>query len=520
MIQITKMAGVRSWLKGDESAKKSLNGWLFKIMVMLFFFISSHPLTMAQYQIKYIGANPASGATVNSFDNIELEFDLSEVVDGLGGEGEWGISYNATYNAKLPAKEKSAALYKGSVEDGEVIARLSTRHSASEAGNKILLCFENIEIESGQEYNIVVTYEVFAVNVSDQSGSSETLALKDNPIVLTYYGGNETQKVLTLISNSVEENINYEKIPELKVTFNYDVTVNNDFKVTVFEGNNEIVTSSTVEADPEDGKSIIVKFPETPIYLGRSYNIVIPAGAVSIADEEDTANPEITIPVKGGSYLYFSVGRGLIPSDGSVSILDEITIPFKFPASDTKTYGLKDSGVPMTVYVYDGDNTEGEELLSVEGNASTDGTSLVIMPNYAFESGSQYTFVIPEGSIEVYDLGARNPTIQKELKNERIILRYTTPTVESLPAWTPSPLYLKNNDELPELKYYIIDSPDYEYDDITYSTIVVDKYDISEKGALYLVTENGDELIKTFRITKKTLDSESEIVNDEVLFLY
>ena len=60
MIQITKMAGLRSRLRGDESSKKSLKGWIFKIMVMLFFFMSSHTLTMAQYQIKYIGATPES----------------------------------------------------------------------------------------------------------------------------------------------------------------------------------------------------------------------------------------------------------------------------------------------------------------------------------------------------------------------------------------------------------------------------------------------------------------------------
>ena len=469
--------------------------------------------SFAQYNIQYIGAVPESGSTVNSFDNIELEFDLAEVVEGLGGDGEWGISYNATYNSKLPSKEKSAALYKGTVENGEVIARLATRHTATEPGNKIILSFDGIEIESGQEYTILITYEVFANNVV-QSGSSETLVLKENPIVLTYYGGNESVKVLNV------ESCNYldkqqEIIKDVQVSFNYPVSLSENAFAELLEDGQVIKTTSEISILEGDNQSINILFPETQCYLNHKYVIRIPESMIAILGES-IFNNEISVGFEGLSYLYFGIGRGLTPSEGSVSILDEITVPFKFPTSETKTYGLKDTGLSMTVYVYAGENTEGDELLRVEGNASTDGTSLVITPNYAFEPESEYTFIIPEGTIEVYDLGARNPTIQKEFKNERIVLHYATPTVESLPAWNPSPLFIKNNDELSELKYYIIDCPDYEYDGTIYSTITADKYDITDNGALYLITENGEEEIKTFRITKKSLDSESEIGNGEL----
>ena len=470
--------------------------------------------------LKYVGSNPIDGSTVETLSTVELEFDLSDVQESLG-EAEWGICSNGFYLASLPNMEKTATLYEGVPEDNNVLERLNSvikpNNSLFKVGNTFKIQFSDFEIKPNQLYTLVITYEFYAGKNGEKTWDTTTkLSFQNEPLVLTFVGSEVAEKVLSPLSNSIIEDTTYEQIPEVQISFNYDVTVNNGCTISLFEENEEICKAGSVIVDSEDNKSVLITFPETELVIGHTYNIVIPEGSFSIIDEDKVLNNEIIIPIKGASYIYFGVGRGLTPAEGSVSILDEITVPFKFPTSETKTYGLKDTGVPMTVYVYVGENIEGEELLSVEANASTDGTSLVITPNYAFEPDSEYTFVIPEGTIDVYDLGARNPTIQKDLKNERIVLHYTTPSVESLPAWEPSPLFIKNNDELSELKYYIIDCPIYEYDGTTYNTVVADKYDISDNGALYLITENGEEEIKTFRITKKILDSESEIGDGEL----
>ena len=73
---------------------------------------------------------------------------------------------------------------------------------------------------------------------------------------------------------------------------------------------------------------------------------------------------------------------------------------------------------------------------------------------------------------------------------------------------------MKDNEEVKELQYFIIDCPAYEYDGTDYNTVSAKV--IGNTGALYLVTDEGEQEIKTFAITRKTLDSESEIGNGEL----
>ncbi|MDE7442294.1 MAG: hypothetical protein K2M69_09035 [Muribaculaceae bacterium] len=199
----------------------------------------------------------------------------------------------------------------------------------------------------------------------------------------------------------------------------------------------------------------------------------------------------------------------------------EITVPFKFPEADDKNYGFVnvDNGrKKWYIHMYEGPTAEGEELMQIEGEIGTDMKSLIFHPNYAFKPETEYTFVIPEGDVLAYEIGATKETYLKDYISERVELHYTTPSVASLPAWTPSPVNMKDNEEIAELKYFIIDCPAYEYDGTDYNTVSTKV--TGNKGALYLVTEEGDQEIKTFAITRKTLDSESEIGNGELTGRY
>ncbi|MBD5292826.1 MAG: hypothetical protein HDS23_06225 [Bacteroides sp.] len=199
----------------------------------------------------------------------------------------------------------------------------------------------------------------------------------------------------------------------------------------------------------------------------------------------------------------------------------EITVPFKFPEVEGKNYGFVnvDNGrKKWYIHMYEGATAESEELMQIEGEIGTDMKSLIFHPNYAFKPETEYTFVIPEGDVLAYEIGATKETYLKDYISERVELHYTTPSVASLPTWTPSPVNMKDNEEIAELKYFIIDCPAYEYDGTDYNTVSTKV--TGNKGALYLVTEEGDQEIKTFAITRKTLDSESEIGNGELTGRY
>ena len=256
------------------------------------------------------------------------------------------------------------------------------------------------------------------------------------------------------------------------------------------------------------------------MYKGHSYQIVVAPESVCINGEEDVTNNELSFTVKGASYRYFGVGR-VRPSNGSESVMAEITVPFKFPEVEGKNYGFVnvDNGrKKWYIHMYEGASAEGEELMQIEGEVGTDMKSLIFHPNYTFKPETEYTFVIPEGDVLAYEIGATKETYLKDYISERVELHYTTPSVASLPAWTPSPVNMKDNEEVAELKYFIIDCPAYEYDGTDYNTVSTKV--TGNKGALYLVTEEGDQEIKTFAIIRKTLDSESEIGNGELTGRY
>lgn len=477
--------------------------------------------------LSYSGCIPDDGSEVSSFDDITLLFDFDGVIEEHGG-GDWGVCVSSTYSALRPERNKIAALYKGGIEDGEMLGYIAETIKASgdnfKEGNELHLSFPSIPIEHGQLYTLKITYELYAGRASDGNSwtTNTKLSFYNEPLILTFYGGSDAKKVLTAESNSILESTLYEKTPEVKVSFNYDVTVSPDVKIGIFEGKDEIAMSASVSVDPDDTKSIIILFPETTLYNGHSYNIVIPSGTVWLTEDESVKNDEINIPIKGASYRYFGVGR-VRPSNGSISVIDEITVPFKFPTAEDKTYGfvnVDNGNKKWYIHIYEGGNGEGEELLAVEGEVGEDNQSLIFRPEYAFLPETEYTLVIPEGDILAYEIGAPKETYLKDYISERVELHYTTPSIEDLPKWTPSPVNPKDKDELAELNYIIFDSPEYEYDGTIYNTVVSDTSDSDPKGSLYLVTANGDELISSFRITRKTLDADSEIGNGELIGQY
>ena len=115
---------------------------------------------MISAPLSYNGCTPESGSEVTSFEDIVLSFDLSGVIEEYG-QDEWGICVNSLYSEMSPERNKIAALYKGSVEDGEFLCYLAETIKATKeefkVGNEIHLRFPNIEVVPGQLYTIEFT---------------------------------------------------------------------------------------------------------------------------------------------------------------------------------------------------------------------------------------------------------------------------------------------------------------------------------------------------------------------------
>ena len=473
--------------------------------------------------LSYKGSTPENNSTISSLNDITLHFDIDALIEEYG-EGDWGVCYQASYNKRKPAEAECATLYKGLPEDDEVIGRLTQSiYTDSEdfiEGPDVHLSFPDVQVETGQVYTLVLTYDMYAGRKTEDNPwlVDTKLALFDEPIVLTFIGGSEVAHVLNMESSNIDTTQGYEFLQEFTIEFNYPVSITQKAGVEIKEDGSVLATADNITIDPTNEKAIKIVFPETVLYNGHSYQIVVAPESVCINGEEDVTNKELNFTIKGASYRYFGVGR-VRPSSGSESVMAEITVPFKFPEAVDKNYGFVnvDNGrKKWYIHLYEGAAAEGEELMQIEGEIGSDMKSLIFHPEYAFKPETEYTLVIPEGDVLAYEIGALRETFLKDYISERVELHYTTPSVESLPAWNPEPVNVKDNDEVSELKYYIIDCPEYEYDGIIYNTIVSDTSDLSDDGYLYLVTEEGDELIKTFRITRKTLDSESEIGNGEL----
>ena len=473
--------------------------------------------------LSYKGSTPENNTTVASFNDITLHFDIDALIEEYG-EGDWGVCYLASYNKRKPADAKCATLYKGLPEEDEVIGRLteSIRTYSEDfiEGPDVHLSFSEVQVETGQVYTLVLTYDMYAGRKTEDNPwlVDTKLALFDDPIVLTFIGGSEVAHVLNMESSNLDTAQEYEFLPEFTIEFNYPVSITQKASVEIKEDGSVLAIADNIIIDPTNEKAIKIAFPETVLYNGHSYQIVVAPESVCINGEEGVTNNELSFTVKGASYRYFGVGR-VRPSNGSESVMAEITVPFKFPEVEGKNYGFVnvDNGrKKWYIHMYEGATVEGEELMQIEGEIGSDMKSLIFHPDYAFKPETEYTFVIPEGEVLAYEIGALRETYLKDYISERVELHYTTPSVASLPSWTPSPVNMKDNEEVAELQYFIIDSPEYEYDGITYNTIVSDTSDLSDDGYLYLVTEDGEELIKTFSFTRKTLDSESEIGNGKL----
>lgn len=481
---------------------------------------------MISAPLSYNGCTPESGSEVTSFEDIVLSFDLSGVIEEYG-QDEWGICVNSLYSEMSPERNKIAALYKGSVEDGEFLCYLAETIKATKeefkVGNEIHLRFPNIEVVPGQLYTIYITYDFFAGRKSDKKSwvTATKYSCFANPLTLTFIGASETKKVLLANEWSIEDNASLDAISSVNVKFNYDVALVGTPTVNLNEGSYTMVSTSDISVDPNDPKSLVINFPETKLYNGHNYNIVLPAGAVCVAGESEIVNEEVSLSVTGSGYRYFGTGR-VSPANGSTNILDEIYIPFKFPKIEGAdfSYGFVNvSGATYPLKCYKGNVTleqakeKNPDHIIIEKDM--DNSSLKYGVNFALEAGQEYTFIMDEGAVKAYAIGDPRNSYLKDYISEAVELHYTTPTLESLPELVLPKSDIEEGASLESIETVTLANAYYVYNDTHYVLAVSPDVSYKTSGVLYEVLTDGSEReIKRFQASKNGKDAIDLQVNE------
>ena len=426
-----------------------------------------------------------------------------------------------------PERNKIAALYKGSVEDGEFLCYLAETIKATKeefkVGNEIHLRFPNIEVVPGQLYTIYITYDFFAGRKSDKKSwvTATKYSCFANPLTLTFIGASETKKVLLANEWSIEDNASLDAISSVNVKFNYDVALVGTPTVNLNEGSYTMVSTSDISVDPNDPKSLVINFPETKLYNGHNYNIVLPAGAVCVAGESEIVNEEVSLSVTGSGYRYFGTGR-VSPANGSTNILDEIYIPFKFPKIEGAdfSYGFVNvSGATYPLKCYKGNVTleqakeKNPDHIIIEKDM--DNSSLKYGVNFALEAGQEYTFIMDEGAVKAYAIGDPRNSYLKDYISEAVELHYTTPTLESLPELVLPKSDIEEGASLESIETVTLANAYYVYNDTHYVLAVSPDVSYKTSGVLYEVLTDGSEKeIKRFQASKNGKDAIDLQVNE------
>lgn len=470
--------------------------------------------------LKFVGSSPADGEKVSSLNNLELEFDFSDVIAKYGENELWGVGCSGFYSETSSTPEQSIRLYKGDSENGELLGRMSEtmkpNNASFKAGKTFLVSFPEVYIEPGQKYTVVISYNFYAGIKGEKKWKTDTkLSYVNSPLILTFYGASETAKVLTCESNSIGENAKLEKLNEdVKLTFNHDVEVLTGASAVVTENNITVATASGIKVDPTDSKSVLVSFPETTLYNGHKYTLNVPAGIIGVAGETNVTNQEISVPFEGLSFRSFGIGR-VSPANNSTTIMDNINVPFKFPVVEGSewTYGfvnIKNAKYPMRVYK--GTEENGQLVATINGEPNN--TSLDFVIDFAIEPATQYTCVIDEGTVKPYAIGDPRESYLKDYISDKVVLTYTTPALADLGKLTVNCKDIKDNDVVEHLGAVSFTSPGFDYNGNIYR--ITDSGVSNLPGIVYDVTDGEETEVCRFKFTKLALDDLVAEINTDL----
>lgn len=317
-----------------------------------------------------------------------------------------------TYLSKQPTYD--IRLYKGNDTTGEPLASF-----VGEISSNVYNAVEydiNYEYEPGTEYTFVVDDDLFKAYEIGGNGKYLTdYKFKGTELHYTTLGRDDLPQ-LEFISSSIEDGAELEMLDRFDIKFapytvngqTYSLaagTTNRWSLLDVTGGQVKEIKNSTLTYK----KDFVLDFSlKTPLYAGHDYRIVIPAGAISVANKFVSgfiANDEITVNFKGATDpVGMAVNGASIVPDCELNALSIVAFHLPVNAEATKNATMK---------LISGDTTVKEATLSVANSGKTamaiadfsDADHIPFTP----EAATAYTVVMPEGSVTGPDGVLTNP---------------------------------------------------------------------------------------------------------------
>ncbi|MDE5790473.1 MAG: hypothetical protein K2H96_04500 [Muribaculaceae bacterium] len=386
--------------------------------------------------LSFTGSIPENEAKIKSFEDIRILFDFSEIESEYGSIDGWGIIYTGKDNTS-ESKVVGALLYKGTVDEGVIIGKDTNTLKVTDDGfhpgdNALYLTFPGIVPEENQQYTLKLTYLVKAQASGYNAVGSKNLAT--NPIIITFYGDGAGNEELGMINHSLSNKA--ERIEDIDIIFNSDISLLDNATATLFEGNEEVCSSKDFSV--LENKTLRVSFDSTPLYTSHTYNLIINEGCVCAANNESILNKRISLPIEGASYHEFGYKR-ITPRPSQPSLIEEIQVTYNFPEG-CGFINMEDAGItgyPMKVYK--GEEATEENYLTTINGETTDGGALLFKPKYDFDAETKYTFVIEEGVVKPWIIGAARGKTLPDYKCNPVTVTYTTPAIADIPKVVITP---------------------------------------------------------------------------------
>lgn len=460
--------------------------------------------------VKYLGCTPENGTTISSFD-ISLNFDISEAVNGLGA-GEWGIGYAGNTSGS------STSIYEGSETDGKLLTTIMTSNFNGKSegfivnGSSIKLPVPvSVKPEMGKTYTIVIK-NTFSVFESGKSTLKPATFLKfmDNPLVLTFTGGAASSAELILQNVSISEDSQLDTLSEISYTFNENISVVDNAKVSIMEGNETVYESTSVSVSSDNSKVLSVKFPEgVELLSSHNYKLMLPAGTVSLASDPSVVNKEFTVNIKGAGYKYYKAAS-VSPKDGDKGIFDSASIVYSLPTGAVLTH--ENIFSDTSLQLYKGEISPDNLVTTLYGTSIENNTGFKWdLSDLSFEPSTDYTLLREAGKGKLFKDG----TTLREYSNEETKIHFFTPSFEeaNLPQIEfGTPVIGTHNKgsqfqegmKLASLNYLDVASKG------EYKSFLVSPKAIEEDrkhGYLYEITDSGDVLVKEFNVGVVSIDN-------------
>lgn len=463
--------------------------------------------------IKFVNTIPDNGSEITSFD-IKFKFDISLNIEEQGSDNI-GIGYNGFYDESEPDWTQAVLLYEGSPENGKLLAVTldSNVKGSSQSKDIINLNFpSSIVPEAGKTYTLVCNNSFPLFNLATgKTIKGAALSWENDPQTFTFIGAKPTSSDLLFQTASLQEGSNIPSINSINFEFNEDIAISQAKEVQIWNGENIIASSKSVEIDPENSKALRATFDDVTLYLGNEYSIRLPEGIVSLKNDAAVLNKPVEIKVNGTSTMILST-KSVSPDNNTTVLPDKATIKFNLEEGQTLTpkQGIEHK---RGIDFYKDEISEENFICTLLGTASGDGISWDFT-TFRFEPETKYILRLPKNGITVWE----NEHPLPAYGNNEIIITFTTPSIEEA-GFAPMELgILRVTDADKEKKDYsegmavsILSALQIGLKD-NFHQIGSVKYDMtkrpgSEKCKIYEITSFGDKLLTSFDFQIANVDT-------------